>query len=119
MVLSIRHLHSHNIVHRDVKGDNFLCECRDLTAPENRIVLADFGVAVELRCPNTRLHESCGTPRYWAPEFFDLDYHMKVDIWAVGVIIYNLLVGRFPFRDQTQVKTKIVLFAECIPQPMQ
>jgi len=118
MALSISYLHSCNIVHRDIKGDNFLCERRDFTTAENRIVLTDFGAAVELRSPDMRLHEACGTTRYWAPEFYELDYQIKVDIWALGVIIYNLLTGRFPFRNKAQVNTKVLTFAD-VPQPLQ
>lgn len=119
MALAVDYLHSCSIVHRDVKGDNFLCERGDLTDAQNRIVLTDFGAAVELRSPDLRLHEPCGTIRYWAPEFYQLDYHMKVDIWALGVILYNLLTGRFPFRNKTQVTTKDPAFCADVPQPLQ
>jgi len=41
---------------------------------------------------------------FWAPEFFDLNYSFKVDIWALGVVVYSLLVCRFPFKDEGEVR---------------
>ena len=45
-----------------------------------------------------------GTKIFWSPEFFDRDYGQKVDVWAMGVIMYGLASGRFPFRDENDVR---------------
>lgn len=107
MAQAISYLHGQNIVHRDVKGDNYLCDRADITDTNVRIVLTDFGTAVPCR-PEDRLREKCGTKLYWSPEFYKLDYSLKVDIWAMGVVVYGLLNGKFPFRDEKDIQSKAV-----------
>jgi len=104
---SIQYLHGQSIVHRDVKGDNFLMSCRDVTDPRCRIVLTDFGTAVEIQA-GERLSSGVGTKIFWPPEFFDKNYGPKVDVWAMGVIMFGLVTGRFPFKDEKQIRTKEV-----------
>lgn len=105
MSASIEYLHKNNLVHRDVKGDNFLMDRKDMTDQKCRIVLTDFGTVCDAR-PDDRLSASVGTKLFWPPEFFNKDYGQKVDVWAVGVVLYGLASGRFPFRDENDVKTK-------------
>mmetsp|Transcript_126589 Transcript_126589/g.218421 ORF Transcript_126589/g.218421 Transcript_126589/m.218421 type:complete len:767 (-) Transcript_126589:152-2452(-) len=107
MAASIAYLHGQGIVHRDVKGDNYLSDRNDIVDPKCRVVLTDFGTAVECK-PTQRLNEKCGTKLYWSPEFFKHDYSLKVDVWAIGVVVYGLLNGRFPFRDEKDIWTKSV-----------
>mmetsp|Transcript_60102 Transcript_60102/g.127332 ORF Transcript_60102/g.127332 Transcript_60102/m.127332 type:complete len:789 (-) Transcript_60102:190-2556(-) len=107
MGLGIQYLHNRSIVHRDIKGDNYLMDRKDMTAPECKIVLTDFGTACTLN-PDERLSSGVGTKIFWAPEFFDRSYGFKVDVWAMGIIMYGLVSGRFPFRDENDVRTKEV-----------
>mmetsp|Transcript_21080 Transcript_21080/g.41158 ORF Transcript_21080/g.41158 Transcript_21080/m.41158 type:complete len:749 (-) Transcript_21080:283-2529(-) len=102
---SIRYLHGRNVVHRDIKGDNYLMDRRDMTNPECHIVLTDFGTSTYLQ-PGQRLSEAVGTKLFWSPEFYDLDYGLKVDVWALGVIMYGLVTGRFPFKNEEDVNHK-------------
>jgi len=114
MAESIAYLHGRNIIHRDVKGDNYLCDVPDIVDPKIRIVLTDFGTSVN--CTETqRLKEKCGTKLYWSPEFYKLDYSLKVDVWAMGVIIYGLINGKFPFRDEKDIGTKNVTVPKGTP----
>merc|ERR1719491_2938889 len=114
MADSIAYLHGKMIVHRDVKGDNYLTTVEDLTDPNNMIILSDFGTAVGIR-PSERLHDACGTKAYWAPEFYDRDYALKVDVWAVGVIVYAMLDGRFPFQDEAEVRNSFLKVPSGLP----
>merc|ERR1711972_663205 len=100
-----------------VKGDNFLIDRKDLTDPDCRTALTDFGTALMLK-PNQRLRGKAGTERCWSPELYERNYGLKVDVWAMGVLVYGLIDGRFPFKDGEAVKTKepewpVVLPPDC------
>merc|ERR550534_987290 len=75
---SIAYVHSMDCVHCDVKGDNFMMDHREITTPNNRIYLSDFGTVCDCR-PNQRLTKNCGTRGYWSPEFYGRNYAKKVD----------------------------------------
>jgi len=49
-----------------------------------------------------RITHRVGTPVFMAPEVFDRDYSFESDLWSLGVVLYQLLSGRFPFWDSTQ-----------------
>lgn len=104
---SIAYLHSRNVIHRDIKGDNYLMDRKDITSPECKIALADFGTACFIEA-GERLRAQVGTKIFWAPEIFDKNYGAKVDVWAMGVILYGLVSGCFPFKDRNGIKTKEV-----------
>ena len=81
---TVNFLHSHNIAHQDLKLEN--------------IILADFGFAHEI--PQGQFTDiMCGTPQYSSPEILRGEAHDPYlsDCWALGVILYLLLVGRYPF----------------------
>merc|ERR1719221_253955 len=107
IVQSVAWLHSHDIVHRDLKPDNFLMNRKEIQDPDCCIYLSDFGTAVELQ-PGKRLCEECGTKTYWAPEFYELNYGIAVDMWAVGVITFGLVTGHLPFKEKGDCRTKPV-----------
>jgi len=112
---SLEYLHANNIIHRDVKADNYLCDRQDIGDPEVRIILTDFGTAKELRSSRERLHEKTGTKLYWSPEFYALDYSIPVDIWAMGVVVYGLISGSFPFKNKTEVNGKVLKWSKSVP----
>jgi serine/threonine protein kinase len=103
--LAIAVLHEKGIVHRDVKGDNYLLDRIDILDPNVLVVLTDFGTAIKCK-EGERVRGAVGTKTYWSPEFYANDYGQKVDVWAFGVIVYGLLEGRFPFKDEETVRLK-------------
>jgi serine/threonine protein kinase len=107
MGASVQYLHNKGVIHRDVKGDNYLMDRRDMTDLHCKVVLTDFGTACHVS-EGERLNAAVGTKIFWAPEFFDKNYGVKVDVWATGVIMYGLVTGRFPFRDEADIRAKEV-----------
>uniref|UniRef100_A0AC35TXZ9 Aurora kinase n=1 Tax=Rhabditophanes sp. KR3021 TaxID=114890 RepID=A0AC35TXZ9_9BILA len=83
--------HRHQIIHRDLKTENILLDHK------KNIKLADFGWSA--KCSDTR-KTFCGTAEYMPPEMLtgkEVTYDYKVDNWAVGVLIYEMLLGATPF----------------------
>eukprot|EP00931_Biecheleriopsis_adriatica_P087316 TRINITY_DN61809_c0_g1_i1.p1 TRINITY_DN61809_c0_g1~~TRINITY_DN61809_c0_g1_i1.p1 ORF type:complete len:764 (+),score=157.88 TRINITY_DN61809_c0_g1_i1:39-2294(+) len=115
MASAVEHMHSRDLVHRDIKGDNYLLDRPELADKRCRVVLTDFGTVTELP-ENGRLKQSSGTKEFWSPEFYARDYGRKVDIWALGVVFFGLFTGRFPFKDKEQVLKKEVKVPARIPE---
>jgi serine/threonine protein kinase len=93
MLKGIEHVHSVNVVHSDVKPDNFLIGGDN----GNVVKLSDFGLARML--PETgKLHGVFGTAPFMAPEMLrQLPYDQEIDVWSFGVVAYTLLFGSFPY----------------------
>jgi len=93
---ALQYLHDRMVCHRDIKPENLLVIDHQNT---KALKLADFGLAVAVREP---LFTVCGTPTYVAPEILaETGYGVKVDVWAIGVIMYILLCGYPPFSSRT------------------
>lgn len=107
MFQSIEWLHHNNVIHRDLKGDNYLQDRKDLANSKCRVFLSDFGTVKDI-APGERLKSKCGTKTYWSPEFYSLNYGLKADVWALGVVIYGMVTGRFPFKGEDDVRKKDV-----------
>ena len=77
---------------------------------EGNIKLIDFGLSIISERKSQKL-DVCGTPYYIAPEVLREWYGSKVDIWSLGVVLYQLLTGNMPFdgTSRTQVFAKIRL----------
>ncbi|OXB81978.1 UNVERIFIED_CONTAM: hypothetical protein H355_004061 [Colinus virginianus] len=94
---ALKFLHDHNISHLDLKPQNIL-----LSTPENpQLKLADFGFA-QYMSPWDEKHVLRGSPLYMAPEMVcRQQYDARVDLWSVGVILYEALFGRPPFASRS------------------
>jgi calcium-dependent protein kinase len=102
MLLAVKYLHEKNIVHRDLKLENFLYESKD----SEFLKLIDFGFS-KIWDKNTKMDVSCGTLSYVAPEVLSKSYTSQCDMWSFGVIVFILLVGYMPFsgrEDQEQIR---------------
>lgn len=116
LLSALKHLHSNNIVHRDVKAENilFLSKNSDPTL----LLLADFGQARILH-DGKKAASVEGTLSYLAPEVLARTGHsFPVDIWAVGVLTYFMLCGYMPFDCDTDEETKsLIATADYIFEP--
>ncbi|GAA5925870.1 hypothetical protein JCM10213_007309 [Rhodosporidiobolus nylandii] len=110
LVDALRFLRSQNVIHRDIKPQNLLLQpagAADLAAghPPGIPVLkvADFGFARWL--PSQSMAETlCGSPLYMAPEILRYEkYDAKADLWSVGAVLFEMSVGKPPFRAQNHV----------------
>ncbi|KAK0394217.1 hypothetical protein QR680_000627 [Steinernema hermaphroditum] len=101
LVSAVSHMHQKGIVHRDIKAENVIF------AQPGWVKLADFGFSCQCNRSQT-LSTFCGSPPYAAPELFqEQEYSgQKVDIWALGVLLYYLLVGMMPFKADTIFELK-------------
>ena len=108
----VDYLHSvKGIVHRDLKPENFMIKINVYNKPQ--IKLIDFGFATYIPKNGEKLREYLGTREYAAPEILEeTGYREKVDEWAIGVIMYNMLTGFEPFKGETPSEIKdSVLYA--------
>ncbi|KAF2356165.1 POLO box domain [Trinorchestia longiramus] len=94
----VAYIHGEGIIHRDLKlGNMFLSQ-------DMSVKIGDFGLAT--RTADNRQVTICGTPNYIAPEVLNkCGHYYQADIWAIGCIMYALLVGQPPFETETLKET--------------
>jgi eukaryotic-like serine/threonine-protein kinase len=111
---ALDHAHARGVVHRDVKPQNILLDA------EGRVYLADFGIA-RLAEGATRVTQTgmiTGTPNYMAPEqATGQPADHRADVYALGVVAYELLTGRVPFSADTPVAVLMKHVSDPIPLP--
>jgi len=98
MADALTYCHSKKVIHRDIKPENLLLDVG------GNIKIADFGWSVH--APNSRRATMCGTLDYLPPEMIEGSMHdEKVDLWSLGVLTYEFLVGKPPFEAETNNET--------------
>ena len=115
VVDAIYYLHSYNIIHRDIKPENLLLSDNhdennsnnNLNNKNNNIILklCDFGWCTLLSNNNDHRNTICGTVEYMAPEILNNEeYNKGIDIWALGILLYELCHGYSPFNNENNNK---------------
>jgi serine/threonine protein kinase len=94
-VSAVYFLHQNSLVHRDLKPENLLLD------KDDNLKLCDFGWCVDVSSGTRQTF--CGTYEYMAPELIkEIPYDYAIDVWSLGILLYEMLHGYSPFRSQTK-----------------
>lgn len=112
LIQALHMLHSNRIIHRDMKPQNILI------GSKQQVKLCDFGFARAISHDASMLTSIKGTPLYMAPELVqEKPYTYSVDLWSLGVILYELAVGRPPFYTDRIVSLIQMIVHEPVTYP--
>ncbi|KAJ3150499.1 Serine/threonine kinase [Geranomyces michiganensis] len=112
VLLALEYFHANNIIYRDLKLDNILM------APDGHIKVADYGICKENMPYGQTTRTFCGTPDYMAPEVLSSNrYGRSVDWWSFGVLIYVMLVGRYPFHGEDEQDVLDAILNDAVEYP--
>uniref|UniRef100_A0A3Q2UHN0 non-specific serine/threonine protein kinase n=1 Tax=Fundulus heteroclitus TaxID=8078 RepID=A0A3Q2UHN0_FUNHE len=104
---ALMYCHEKKVIHRDIKPENLLLGFR------GELKIADFGWSVH--APSLRRRTMCGTLDYLPPEMIEGHTHSeKVDLWCIGVLCYECLVGNPPFETASHTETYKRIMKVCI-----
>ncbi|XP_054427073.1 serine/threonine-protein kinase MARK1-like [Pteronotus mesoamericanus] len=111
LVSAVQRCHQQGVVHQDLKPENILMD------GDRNVKLANFGLARVYT--KSQLSSYCGAVAYVAPEILMHQTYdgTKVDVWSLGVVLYRMLVGDFPFVGDTYGKMKKAILSGKVSLP--
>lgn len=113
ILMALIYLHSNNIIHRDLKLENIVFKRNS----SNFVKLIDFGSSKQVNYYRELNSEVIGTTLYMSPEVLSMRYNHKYDIWSLGVILFVLLSGSFPFTGKNKEELKKAIMTKKLTFP--
>ena len=105
ITLNLNYIHDKNVIHRDLKPENLVF------GSDGYLHLTDFGIALEYQRGTIGVKSASGTPGYMAPEAISNKHHdFCVDYFALGVIVYELMLGERPYQGKNRKEIKEQMF---------
>ena len=112
LIMAITFLHNNKMLYRDLKPENIM------VGADGHIKLTDFGLSKIFQKTKEKAFTICGTPQYLAPEILTDDgYDSSVDWWSLGCVMYEMLVGKVPFRIPRDGNLSYDLYTKKVTYP--
>ena len=106
ITLSLNYIHERNVIHRDIKPENLVF------GGDGYLHLTDFGIAMGYKRGDTGVVSASGTPGYMAPEaIINKPHDFAVDYFALGVIVYELMMGERPYQGRNRKEIREQMFS--------